>query len=300
LRRHGLTRLSGDELGFPTTKLYVIAGRYSQASKVDLLERIVRRRTRRVENCLVVDRDALNPAVHLPEPVGREGLFKQLLDVLDPLFEESLPPNAYVWGPSGAGKTAIVTTLLSALEQELTDRQPPEDLPFPIPETQVHVPGYAHDALAVLFVAALDAGADGVVRLRDENVEAGIGAVPKDGVSVARVLGLPDNERRVLRQLLETSADGDLPVHDAADRVAARTDLTSSTVTRLLYELSQRDVLWRQEVSGATRWSAGPPAPSPRTSPRGCSRASMAIDTVGYTYVKISGTPGADTAHTLL
>jgi len=366
---------------------------------MDLVERIVRRRTRRVENRLVVDRDALNPAVHLPEPVGREGLFKQLLDVLDPLFEESLPPNAYVWGPSGAGKTAIVTTLLSALEQELTDRQPlytatraesgrsgfgfayldarrarsefrvyrqlldelrpepvperglgtddiradieselattrgvvvavdhlgepetvdleavhrffapfegvawigvgrqpPEDLPLPLPETQVHVPGYthelvdiltvrgtrglsrdldhvharriadwadgdAHDALAALFVAALDAEADGVVRLRDEDIEAGVAAVPKDGVSVARVLGLPDNERRVLRELLETSADGDLPVHDAADRIAARTDLTSSTVTRLLYELSQRDVLRRQEVSVGRQVVGRPPS----------------------------------------
>ena len=91
---------------------------------MDLVERIVRRQIRRVENRLVVDRDALNPTVHLLGPVGREGLCNQLLDVLDPLFEESLPPDAYVWGPSGAGKTAIVTTLLSALEQELTDRQP--------------------------------------------------------------------------------------------------------------------------------------------------------------------------------
>jgi len=366
---------------------------------MDLVERIVRRRTRRVENRLVVDRDALNPAVHLPEPVGREGLCNQLLDVLDPLFEESLPPNVYVWGPSGAGKTATVTTLLSALEQELTDRQPlytatraesrrsgfgfayldarrarsefrvyrqlldelrpepvperglgtdeiradieselattrgvvvavdhlgepetvdleavhrffapfdgvawigvgreaPADLPFPLPETQVHVPGYthelvdiltvrgtrglsrdldhvharriadwadgdAHDALAALFVAALSAEADGVVRLRDEDVKAGVGAVPQDGASVARVLGLPDNERRVLRELLETSADGDLPVHDAADRVAARTDLTSSTVTRLLYELSQRGVLRRQEVSVGRQVVGRPPS----------------------------------------
>lgn len=68
---------------------------------MDLVERIVRRRTRRVENRLVVDRDALNLTVHLPEPVGREGLCNQLLDVLDPLFEESLPPNAYVWGHRG-------------------------------------------------------------------------------------------------------------------------------------------------------------------------------------------------------
>jgi len=355
---------------------------------MELAERIAKRRTRRTEDRLVVDWDALNPAVHLPEPVGREALFEALLDALEPLFEGALPPNAYVWGPPGAGKSAIVTSLMQALEQELTSRQPrytatrgesgssevgfvyldarraasrfriyrqvldqlrtdsvpergvstddlragiesalatsrgvlvavdhlgepdtvdlealhgyldpfdgvawvgvghdsPEDLPLPLPETHVHVPAYsnelvdvltvrgtrgfsrgldhvharrvadwadgnAHDALAALFASALHAEADGAVRLRDEDVEAGIGAVPRDGIPVSRVLDLSENERRVLRALLDLPLDEGLSVDAAADRVADRTDLTSATVKRLLYELAQRDVLERREVS---------------------------------------------------
>jgi len=357
---------------------------------MDLGERIAKRRTRHTEDRLVVDWDALNPAVHLPEPVGREALFEASLDALGPLFEDALPPNAYVWGPAGSGKSAIVTSLLSALDQELTSQQPrytatrgesshatvqfayvdarhassrfriyrqvldelrpesvpergvstddlrteiesalatsrgvlvavdhlgepgsvelealhdhlepfadvawmgvgrdsPEDLPLPIPETHVHVPEYghelvdvltvrgtrglsrgldhvharriadwadgnAHDALAALFVAALHAEADGSVRLREDDVETGIDAVPCDGVPIPRVFGRSDNERRVLRTLLSLPFEEGLSVDTAADRIAARTDLTDTTVKRFLYELAQQDVLERREVSAA-------------------------------------------------
>jgi hypothetical protein len=91
---------------------------------MDLAERIARRRNRRSDEALVVDLDALNPAVHLPEPVGREALFEALLDALDPVFDGDLPPDAYVWGPVGAGKSAIVSSLVSALDAELSNLQP--------------------------------------------------------------------------------------------------------------------------------------------------------------------------------
>lgn len=45
----------------------------------------------------MVDWDALDPAVHLPEPIGGEALFEALLDALGPLFGEPLPPKVYVW-----------------------------------------------------------------------------------------------------------------------------------------------------------------------------------------------------------
>ncbi len=91
---------------------------------MDLTERIERRRTRSSRNELVVDRDSLNPAVHLSEPVGREALFEAFLNAIDPLFDRAVPPNTYVWGPSGSGKSAIVTALLWALDSELSGTDP--------------------------------------------------------------------------------------------------------------------------------------------------------------------------------
>jgi Cdc6-like AAA superfamily ATPase len=91
---------------------------------MDLTERIERRRTRSSRNELVVDRDSLNPAVHLSEPVGREALFEAFLNAIDPLFDRAVPPNTYVWGPKGAGKSAVVTALLSALESEMSGTDP--------------------------------------------------------------------------------------------------------------------------------------------------------------------------------
>ncbi|QCC47555.1 Cdc6/Cdc18 family protein [Halobellus limi] len=366
---------------------------------MDLTERIERRRTRRSKNELVVDRDALNPAVHLSEPVGRETLFEALLNAVDPLFDRAVPPNTYVWGPRGSGKSAIVTALVSALDAEVTGKEPfytatrggsdrpdvlfvyldarratsrfrlyrelldsllvesvpergistdalreriadvtdtsetvlvavdhlgeagtpdladlyatfepfddlawigvgrtsPEELSLPIPEQQVHVPGYtyelvdvltvrgsrglsqtldhvhaqrlaewadgdAHDALAALFVAAANAEADGATRLRDEDIDAGTAAVPLGGVPIGTVLALSENEQLVLEQLVERALHGEVRIETAAERIAARTDLTGGTVKRLLYELAQRGVLERHEVAVGSRMTGRRPS----------------------------------------
>ncbi|MFB6090413.1 MAG: Cdc6/Cdc18 family protein [Halobellus sp.] len=355
---------------------------------MDLTERIDRRRTRNSKHELVVDPDSLNPVVHPTEPVGRETLFEALLDAIDPLFEQAVPPNVYVWGPSGSGKSAIVTALMSALEtkmqsqrpfyaatrgqtesdevefayldarqatsrfqlyRELLDgllvdavpergmstdalerkirsiqsagttvvvavdhlqesmtadvgeihryfepfenlawlgvgRTPPEDVSLPIPEQQVHVPAYgnelvdtltvrgsrglshtldhrhaqrlaewaegdAHDALAALYVAARTAERADATRLRDEDVEAGIDAVPRDGVPIGQVLALSENEHRILERLLALERDGERPIERTAELIAEQTEFTPGTVKRRLYELAQFGVLKRQEVT---------------------------------------------------
>lgn len=90
---------------------------------MDLADRIARRRNRQLGDRLVVDWDALNPAVHLPEPVGRAALFEDILDAIEPVFDEVHPPNVYLWGPAGSGKSAIVTGLMAALRSELTGAQ---------------------------------------------------------------------------------------------------------------------------------------------------------------------------------
>lgn len=57
------------------------------------------------------DFEALSPVAHVADPVCREPVLKRLLDHLEPVFDGTVPPNAYVWGPPGAGKSAVVTAL---------------------------------------------------------------------------------------------------------------------------------------------------------------------------------------------
>lgn len=163
-------------------------------------------------------------------------------------------------------------------------RKMPGDLPLPMPEVQVHVPQYsqelvdiltvrgtrglsgtldhvharriadwaegnAHDALAALFAAALHCESKGKTRLRDEDVDAGIEAVPTSGVPISRVLGLSDNERRVVATLLALPGDSNRSIEAASEQIAERTELKGATVKRLLYELAQRGILERSQVA---------------------------------------------------
>ena len=85
---------------------------------MDIDERIRRRRRHRNEDSLLVhDYEALSPVAHLDEPSSCGPVVERLLDHLDPVFDGRLPPNAYVHGPFGSGKTAVVTALFGHLEQ---------------------------------------------------------------------------------------------------------------------------------------------------------------------------------------
>lgn len=81
---------------------------------MDLDTRIARRQ--RDKTGIVIDDEAISPVAHVAEPVGRGSVFERLLDYLDPAFRGIRPPNAYVWGPAGAGKSAVVTALFSHLQ----------------------------------------------------------------------------------------------------------------------------------------------------------------------------------------
>ena len=85
---------------------------------MDLQERIARRRSARQGKRIVVDRDQLSPVVHRPEPVGRGPVLEQLLDALEPVFEDELPQPVAVVGPAGSGTSAIVTALFDALNEQ--------------------------------------------------------------------------------------------------------------------------------------------------------------------------------------
>ena len=359
---------------------------------MDLAERIARRRSQATEDRLVVDWDALNPVVHLPEPVGREALFEALFDAIDPVFDETLPPNVYVWGPPGSGKSAIVSALIPTLKEVLSRHQPvytatrggseqsgirfvyidarqassrfrlyrqtldairtgavpqrgigtqelheqlrrelavfegallaidhlgesntpsideirdvfgslenlswmgigrtpPDELAAAPPTAQVHIPPYsyelvdiltvratrglsrnlnhvharrltewadgnAHDALGALFVAAVTATNAGRSRIRAEDVDRGIEEIPADGVPVGRLVALSENERAILRKLLDRSREDARTIDALAGDIAEQSELTSSTVKRLLYELAQNDILTRVQVTSGDR-----------------------------------------------
>lgn len=90
---------------------------------MDLSTRIKRRQRRHDGPQLVREYEALSPVAHLDEPTGRGPVFERLLDHLDPVFEGRLPPNAYVHGPFGAGKSAVVTALFGHLRRLSTGSQ---------------------------------------------------------------------------------------------------------------------------------------------------------------------------------
>ncbi|MFB6082945.1 MAG: Cdc6/Cdc18 family protein [Halorientalis sp.] len=146
---------------------------------MDLAERIRRRREGGGDPPLVRDYDAISPVSHVPEPTGRGRILERLLDALDPVFDGDLPPETYVWGPAGAGKSALVTALFDRLSAQVagseavihtaTRAEAGGDLAF------VYVDARTADSPFALYRAVLDALVDervpargvGTDRLRD-------------------------------------------------------------------------------------------------------------------------------------
>ncbi|MFB6221241.1 MAG: Cdc6/Cdc18 family protein [Halolamina sp.] len=87
----------------------------------DLDARIRRRQRRNDRTQLVQDYESLSPVAHVDEPSGRGPAFERFLDHLDPVFDGDLPPNAYVHGEFGSGKSAVVTALFAHLERFSTE-----------------------------------------------------------------------------------------------------------------------------------------------------------------------------------
>jgi Cdc6-like AAA superfamily ATPase len=90
---------------------------------MDLKFRIRRRQQREGHTKLFLDYDAISPIAHVDTPTGRGPVLERLLDYLDPVFEGSLPPDTYVWGQQGVGKSALITALFTQLDRQLKGSQ---------------------------------------------------------------------------------------------------------------------------------------------------------------------------------
>ena len=358
---------------------------------MDIDARIKRRQRRGGGPRLVQDYEALSPVAHVEEPSDRGPVFERLLDHLEPVFDGRLPPNAYVSGPFGAGKSAIVTALFARLtrlsteqrsvihtstraaappspgfvyvdlrtttsrfafyhrvldglvddavpehgigteelrrrlhellgdastgvviavdhvgDQDSTDpeslidlfaglpsnvswlaigRQPPDETllteytattitvePYRrqmlvdvlmtrasdglAPQALNHdqartiaewAEGNAHDALAALFIAADHASRRETTGIGEPDVSAAIDEIPRPSVSLARVLALPENKQRVLREVVELDATDRASVTATTEAIAAKAavDLSPGTVKRYLYEMAEVGVVER-------------------------------------------------------
>jgi len=375
---------------------------------MDLAQRIRRRRRRGADRPIILDYEPLSPVAHVQEPVGRGPILERVLDHLNPVFEGTLPPDLYIWGPSGSGKSAMITALFDRLQsmtvqphavihtstraqtvelptfvyvdarvadsefqlyhrvleavssddapqqgvstaelqsrlqsavsgssgvvlavdpvdepgslttQQLSDwfepfghtislaligRTPSEAVHDEWSGEEIEIPGYgqqvlidvlmtrgsdglardalqhsqarklaswaggdAHDALAALFGAADRADAAGVDRIRDEDVQAGIDAVPSPNVSLGVVLSLRENRQRVLRALLDLDSEECASVTETTEAIAriSNIDLSPGTVKRFLYELAERGVVERVSTARAEGHGRPPSRVEPR------------------------------------
>ena len=91
---------------------------------MDLKTRIRRRQHSGGDSQIVLEYEAVSPAAHVEEPGGRGPVLERLLDYLEPVFEGDLPTDAYVWGPAGAGKSAVVTALFTHMSRLLAGSAP--------------------------------------------------------------------------------------------------------------------------------------------------------------------------------
>ncbi|WP_435094976.1 Cdc6/Cdc18 family protein [Halorubrum sp. N11] len=132
--------------------------------KID--DRIERRLGYDIGAGVLVDISAVSPVLHAGAPVGRGPAIERLLDVFEPAFAGSLPPSAYVHGPKGSGKSAILSELFRHLASHSGPRQAIQTSTRAVEPT---LPGFVYvDARRAptqfrLYHAALDAVSDDTV-----------------------------------------------------------------------------------------------------------------------------------------
>ena len=126
--------------------------------------------------------------------------------------------------------------------------------------------GDAHDALAAITGAAVNAERVGASTVRARDLDAGIDGVPKPCAALGRVLALSASRMRLLYELVSLSESDRSSVNVATETIASRetVDLSASTVRRVLYELADSGLLDRVTA----RRSSGKGRPPSRLVPR--------------------------------
>jgi Cdc6-like AAA superfamily ATPase len=380
---------------------------------MDIESRIKRRQRRDSSHRLVLDYEPLSPVHHIDEPNGRGPMMERLLDHLDSVFDGNLPPNAYVHGPAGSGKSAVITALFSCLDllptddrsiihtstraepaispafiyvdvretksefafyhaildslsddtvpeygigtdtlrsrlhdilggrnngaviavdhvddadeldpEDLVDlfaglpsntswlaigRAPPEQSPLTeytarslaiepyrkqtlvdvlmtrasdglaqqslTHSTARHIAdwadGNAHDALSVLFVAAVNTEAADRTRITEHDVASAVDEIPDPCVSLGRVLALPKNRQAVLRELVEMDEAETASVTRTTEVISQRdaVDLSQGTVKRFLYEMAESGIVDRVKSERRNGQGRPPSRVEPRFPP---------------------------------
>lgn len=158
---------------------------------MDLNERIERRKRKADVSELIRDYESLSPVAHIEEPPARGQVFEQLLDHLDAAFDGRLPPNAYVHGPTGSGKSASIVALLDNLQTHATGSES-------IIHTSTRVDSTNHPQFVYLDLRETGSEFTFYHTILNSVVE---GAVPKQGISTKKL-------KSRLQTLLDESTPG--------------------------------------------------------------------------------------------
>ncbi|WP_284030817.1 AAA family ATPase [Halobaculum lipolyticum] len=205
---------------------------------MNIEDRIARRRRTGDRHRLVLDEDALSPVWHPPEPVDRGALVERLLDHLDAVFDGERPPNGYLRGPGGTGKSAVTAALVDRLSEAL-----------PPPGEALFTTTRGGSASGVSFVRVDLREADSAFEFAHAVLDGLVSdAVPRSGVGTDEIHGR-----------LERRVRGGGPVVVVADHVGEPETVDVATVADRL-----------EAVDGPFAWLAiGRPAPDDVAVPEG-------------------------------
>jgi Cdc6-like AAA superfamily ATPase len=207
-----------------------------------------------------------------PETPSATTLVEWLTDVSGHIVPVCLgrdPPDAIEWRPDAT--VAFARYRRHVLVELLTSRCSTGLGRDALTHDQVReigewASGDAHDALAAITGAAINAERAGASTIRPTDLDEGIDRVPKPSAALGRVLALSESRRRLLYELVSLPDSERSSVSVATETIASRrtVDLSASTVRRVLYELADAGLLDRVTV----QQSDGKGRPPSRLVPR--------------------------------
>lgn len=169
------------------------------------------------QNCLIRDRSLLDPTEVVDEDriVGRDEQLQEVTKMLRVALGDNRPPNLFLYGPSGTGKSLIINAVCENISSICTTR----DIRFGTIE--VNCQDLDTLGVAVYELAQLAAA--------QASVEV---TVPKHGVSTK-------DKWDELYRIVNENFDSVVFVLDELDMLVGRRDKKEPAFSRLLYQLSR-------------------------------------------------------------